>query len=184
MSVHLQASTLQGVGPPLSHVILISHVALCIHLDLLSKRISSPITPMIDPIWKFLPGWRMSPLTLECEEVPFLSELLLELLNQEDRVMRCHTSRVMKCNQILQGAMPPTHRRKGGMGDWEVPLHLIILITSLLHNQRVLHRFLCFPPPFINLGARFILRGEGCKTPCYGSPNYPQITFIRGLIVH
>jgi hypothetical protein len=167
MLVHLRASTLHGVGPPSSHVILISHVASCIRLNLLSKRISSSITLMIDPFWKFLPGWRMSPLTLDFEEVLFLSELPLELLNQEDRVMRRHTSRVMKRNQILQGDMLPTHRRKGGMGDQEVLLHLIILMTSLLHNQRVLHCFFCFPPPFVNLRTRFLLRGEGCNTMCY-----------------
>jgi hypothetical protein len=68
---HPQASTLHGGGPPSSHVILISHVTLCTHLDLLSKRISSSITPMIDSVWKFLPGWSMLPLTLGCEKVLF-----------------------------------------------------------------------------------------------------------------
>jgi hypothetical protein len=92
MSVHFRASTLHGVGLPSSHVVLILHVASCIHLDLLSKTISSLITPIIDLVWEFLPGWRISPLTLEFEEVHFLSELPLELLNQEDRVMRRHTS--------------------------------------------------------------------------------------------
>jgi hypothetical protein len=29
------------------------------------------ITPMIDAIWKFLPRWRMSPLTLGYEKVLF-----------------------------------------------------------------------------------------------------------------
>jgi hypothetical protein len=24
----------------------------------------------------------------------------------------------------------------------------------------------CAPPPFVNLGMRFLLRGEGCNTPC------------------
>jgi hypothetical protein len=69
--VHLRASTLHGVGPPSSHVVLISHVTLCIHLNLLSKRISSLITPMIDDVWKFLPRLRMSPLTLGYEQVIF-----------------------------------------------------------------------------------------------------------------
>jgi hypothetical protein len=89
----------------------------------------------------------------------FLSELPLALLNQEDRVMRHHTSKVMKRNHILQGAMPPTHRRKGGMGDREVLLHLIILISFFLHDQWALHHFLCFPPLFVNLRTRFYLKG-------------------------
>jgi hypothetical protein len=71
MLAHLQASTLHGASPPSSHDVLISHVTSCIHLDLLSKRISSMITPMIDAIWKFLPRWRMSPLTLGYEKVLF-----------------------------------------------------------------------------------------------------------------
>jgi hypothetical protein len=93
----------------------------------------------------------------------FLSELPLEPLNQEDRVMRHHTSRVMKRNQILQGAMSPMHRRKGGMGYREVLLHLIILMTSFLHDQRVIHRFSC--PSFENLEARFPFKGGGLEHP-------------------
>jgi hypothetical protein len=54
-----------------SHAILISHVTLCMNLNLLSKRISSPITSKIDSVWKFLPRWRMSPLTLGYEKIIF-----------------------------------------------------------------------------------------------------------------
>jgi hypothetical protein len=63
-----RASTLHGVGPPSSHVVLISYVTSCIHLDLLYKRISSPITPVIDSVWKFLARWRMLLLTLGYEK--------------------------------------------------------------------------------------------------------------------
>jgi hypothetical protein len=35
----------------------------------------------------------------------------------------------------------------------------------LLHGQGIFHCFLC--PSFVNLGMRFLLRGEGCNTPCY-----------------
>jgi hypothetical protein len=42
------------------------------------------------------------------------------------------------------------------------------------------------PPllPFINLRTRFLLRGEGCHTPCYGFVNYLLITFISSLTTH
>jgi hypothetical protein len=56
-------------------------------------------------------------LDIGIEKVLFHSEHLLELLYQEDRVMKRNTSRVMKHNLILQGAMSPTHRRKSGMDD-------------------------------------------------------------------
>jgi hypothetical protein len=114
---------------------------------------------MIDLVWKFLPRWVRLSLTLEFEKVFFLFDLPLELLNQENRVIRRHTSRAMKRNQILQGAMSPMHRRKGGMGEREV-LHLTVLISSFLHDQCALYRFLCFPLPFVNLGTRFLLRGR------------------------
>jgi hypothetical protein len=54
-----------------SHVVMISHATSCIHFDILSKRISSPITLKIDSVGKFLPGWRMSPLTLGWEKILF-----------------------------------------------------------------------------------------------------------------
>jgi hypothetical protein len=28
----------------------------------------------------------------------------------------------------------------------------------------------CAPPPFVNLRTRFLFKGEGCNTLCYGSP--------------
>jgi hypothetical protein len=51
------------------------------------------------------PDGGLSPLTLGYEKILFHSEHLLELLDQEDRVMKRDTSRVMKHNPILQGDM-------------------------------------------------------------------------------
>jgi hypothetical protein len=33
-------------------------------------------------------------------------------------------------------------------------------------------------------GWDFLLRGEDCNTPCYGSPNLSLITIISGLVMH
>jgi hypothetical protein len=65
------ASTLHGVGQLLSHVIMISLVPSCIGHVQVSKGMSSSTAPKIDSVWKFLPQWRMSFLTLELEN--FLS---------------------------------------------------------------------------------------------------------------
>jgi hypothetical protein len=65
------ASTLHGVGPLLSHVVMISLVPSCICPVRLSKRMSSLIAPRIDSVWKFLPRWVMSSSTLEFKKVPF-----------------------------------------------------------------------------------------------------------------
>jgi hypothetical protein len=49
------ASTLHGVGPLSSLVVMISPMPLCIHPVRLSKRMSSPIAPRINSVWKFTP---------------------------------------------------------------------------------------------------------------------------------
>jgi hypothetical protein len=63
------------------------------------------------------------------------------------------------------------------MRDREVFLFLAVPISFFLHDQGVLHCFLCFPPPIINLRMRFLLRGRAV-TPCV---MVSQITIIRSL---
>jgi hypothetical protein len=159
-----RASSLHGVGPLSSHVIMISLVPSCL------------IAPMIDSVWKFLPRWVMSSSTLEFEKVLFHSEHPLELLDQEDWVMKHNTCIVMKHNTILQGAMSPTHERKSGMGDREVFLLSTVSISFLLCGQCIFHHFLF--PSFINLGTRFLLRGR-TVTP---RVTFSLITFIKVVI--
>jgi hypothetical protein len=72
----------------------------------------SLITARIDSVWKPIPKWGRLSLTLEFEEDPFHSKHLLELLDQEDGVMKRATSRVVKHSPIWQGAMSPTHEGK------------------------------------------------------------------------
>jgi hypothetical protein len=69
-----------------------------------------------------LSPWRMSPLTLEYEMVRFLSELSLELLNQEDQMMKCNTSRVARHHLRWQGALSSMHGRESYMENCEDPL--------------------------------------------------------------
>jgi hypothetical protein len=64
-----RVSTLHGVGPLLSHVVMISLVPSCICHIQVSKGMTSSTVPKINSIWKFLPQWRMSSLTLELENV-------------------------------------------------------------------------------------------------------------------
>jgi hypothetical protein len=106
----------------------------------------------------------------EFENVIFDFKHPLELLDQEEQVRKRNTSRVMKHNLILQGTMSPMHGRKSCMRDWEVLLCSIVPKSSVLHGQCVLHHFIVLPP-LINLGTRFLLRGEGCNTPCHSYPN-------------
>jgi hypothetical protein len=69
-----RASTLHGVDPLSSHVVMVSRVPSCISLVRLSKRMSSSIALRFDSVWKFLPQWRMSFFTLELENVLSHSE--------------------------------------------------------------------------------------------------------------
>jgi hypothetical protein len=69
-----------------------------------------------------LAPWRMSTLTLGYEKVCFLFQLSLELLNQEDQMMKCNTSRVARHHLMRQGALSSTHRRKSYIGNHEDPL--------------------------------------------------------------
>jgi hypothetical protein len=101
------------------------------------------------------PDGGLLPLTLGYEKVLFHSEHPLKLLDQEDRVMKSDTSRVMKHNLILPGDMSPTHERKSCMGDWKVFFLPSLPISSFLHDRCILCRFLC-SPAFINLGMRFL----------------------------
>jgi hypothetical protein len=79
------ASTLHGVSPLLNHVVMISTVRLCIHLVQLSKRMSSPIAPMIDSVWNLLPRLGILSLTLEFEKVLFHPERPIKKSRMDDR---------------------------------------------------------------------------------------------------
>jgi hypothetical protein len=124
---------------------------------------------MIDPAWNL----RKS-LTLEFGRILFHSEHSIELLDQEDRVMEHNTRRVMKHNPILQGGMSLMRGRKSCMGTWEVSF---FQRSRYLRFSAVNASFIvsCALHPFINLGMRFLLRREGCSTPCYGCPNYHHL---------
>jgi hypothetical protein len=79
---------------------------------------------------------------------------------------------LMQHDQSLRSALSSRAAGKSCVRDREVLLLLTIPISLFVYNQCILHCFLCFPPPWVNLGMRFLLRGEGCNTPCYNFPNY------------
>jgi hypothetical protein len=89
--------------------------------------------------------------------------------------MKRATTRVRKHNLILHGEMSPTHRRESYMRDQEVVLLPNIPIPDIILAIRSMHRSLFLVlPPFLNIGMRFLLREEGCNTPCYRRLN--QVT--------
>jgi hypothetical protein len=86
---------------------------------------------------------------LRFEKVHFLSELPLELLNQEDQMMKRNTSGVMEHSLTLQGAMSHALGRNGG--------------GSGMGRGRVLGG---------GAGGRHSDKGEGCNTLYYGYANH------------
>jgi hypothetical protein len=62
---------------------MISPMPSCIHPIRLSKRMSSPIAPMIESVWKFLSQWVISSL-LEFEKVLFRPEHLIKKSGMDD----------------------------------------------------------------------------------------------------
>jgi hypothetical protein len=86
----------------------------------------------------------------------------------------------MNHDPILQGAMPSMHGRKSGIDDSEDILLLIILIPDILLAIRSMLRLSFLVPLILNLGTRFLLKGEGCNTTCYEVLK----PFIKALINH
>jgi hypothetical protein len=85
--------------------------------------------------------------------------------------MKRNTSRVLKHNLIRQRALTPAPGRKSYMRDREV-FFLELSQYHLFSMVDAIYIIFYAPPPLVNLRARFLLRGEGCNTLCYGFPNY------------
>jgi hypothetical protein len=87
-------------------------------------------------------------------------------MDQEDRVMRRNTSRVVKHNPILQGAMLSMHGRKSGMDDRE---HLLssVPIPEILLATRSMYRSSFLVPSPSKSRDEISFKGEGYNISCY-----------------
>jgi hypothetical protein len=156
-------STLHGVGPLLIHVIMSSHTTSHTHpiQDIQENVISTRATTCFS--LEVPHQWKLSISVGNLVKVFCILNIWwscwikgFEWLNQH--------------GQSLQSTLSPKHERNSGMRHWEVFLLSTVPLSFLLHCQCIFHRFLC--PSFVNLGTRFLLRGEGYNTPCYGFPNH------------
>jgi hypothetical protein len=129
-----------------------------------SKRISSSIAPMITPVWKFLPRRGILSLTLELENVLFHSEHLIEWWSAT-QAESWSTTGVYKvpCRPLMDGKP-----------IWETEKFSPFQRSRYLRSSTINASYIvsCAPPPSINLGTRFLLRGQGCNTLCYDLPNH------------
>jgi hypothetical protein len=139
-----QASTLHGVGPLPSHVVMISLVPSCMcHVWVSKGMLSWPCQRSIPFGSSYLNGG-CHPWLWSLRMFFPIPSIRLKSLDQEDWVMKPKTSRVMKHNPTQQGAMSPMHDRKSCMKDWEVFLLRTISISSFPHDQCALHRSYAF----------------------------------------
>jgi hypothetical protein len=122
-----------------------------------SKRMSSPIVLMIDLVWKFLPWWGMSALTLELEKVLFHPTHWMKQSGEDDRAVNATWLDSTRCS------VSNTRKEKRNGRPWyflfsTVPIsrfsYVKIFFIDFLHSLS-----------FLNLGMRFHLRGK-VVTPC------------------
>jgi hypothetical protein len=82
-------------------------------------------------------------------------------MDQEDQVMRCNTSKVVKHNPILQGAMLSMPGRKSGMDDGEHLLLSTVPIPDILLATRSMHHSSFFVPPASKSQDKISFKGGG-----------------------
>jgi hypothetical protein len=157
MLVHLQASTLHGVSPPSSHVVSISPMTSRTILFNLSKWTSLLTTPDNRFYWKPL-LWEKT-ITAQLWNLKVLIFLWhsIKSLDQEDCEVKGHTSSVVRNHHI-----PPSEWAY----HWKEKLHgkpgrpfsdqWFQCTIPLFSTSSRSTPFSCAPPPFINLGMRFL----------------------------
>jgi hypothetical protein len=166
MLVHLQANTLHGVSPPMSHVISISPLTSRTILFYLSKWTSLLTTPNNRFYWRPLLWERTITTQLWNLKVLFFLWHSIKSLDQEDCEVKSHTSSVMRNHHIHR--KEKLHEKLGRLFSDQWFWCAIPLFSTSSHFAS----FSCASPPFVNLRTRFHLRGEGCNTPCYGILKY------------
>jgi hypothetical protein len=82
---------------------------------------------------------------------------------------------------ILQDTLEWSLRRRSHVGTWRLPA---IQLSRISSNEVTTQPPLIFLASITISGQDFLLRGEGCNTMCYGSPNPSLITIFSGLGMH
>jgi hypothetical protein len=163
-----RVSTLHGVGPLSSCVVMISTMRSYIHPVLMSQRTSFSNAPMFDSAWKFLLD-RGCRLNLEIWEgsFPFWAQVVgPRRLNNEVQHKQSHEAqsdstgcyvahaRKEKLHERLR-SFPPSNYLDILLPPWSMcPSSFLVLPTSLRKSWDEIS-----------------FKGEGCNTPCYRNPN-------------
>jgi hypothetical protein len=133
------ASTLNGVGPPSSHVTMISPMSSCIHPVLLSKWTASPITSEAHfSVEVCTPAEGVHSWHRHSKKLFLIQSIRWNYQTKSiDRRMQHWWESTMSFGRP---------RRRSCIRDQEVFLSSIVPKSSVLPSRCVLHRFLCSPP--------------------------------------
>jgi hypothetical protein len=160
MLVLLQASPYMVMDHLSSHVVLISHATSRTILFELPKETLFPIATVVAP--------QVSP----C----ILSGTLMTLVNHHgrsntnDSVVHFYAMSVWPPSDFMYLSYSIIQENVASACTKESsPFQLSSYPSCYAINAPFIVS--CAPPPFINLGTRFLLRGEGCHTPCYEKLN-------------
>jgi hypothetical protein len=159
---------------------MISLTPSCICPVWVSKRMLSSIAPKIDSVWKFLPRWRMSPLTLGYEKILFpfrASTRVIELrgLSNEARYNQSQEAQ----SDSTQWDVAHTPKGKLHEGPRSCPPSNYPDTRYLCFSVINVSYIVSCAPPYVNLRTRFLLREGGCNTPCYRNPNQVTNLLLR-----
>jgi hypothetical protein len=143
-----------------SHVVLILHTTSRTILFELPKEILFPIATIVAP--------QVSP----C----ILPRTLMTLVNHQgrsntqDNIVHFYAMSVCPPNNFVYLSYSIIQENVASARTEESsPFQLIVYPSGYTVNAPFIVS--CAPPPFINLRLRFLLRGEGYNTPCYGKLN-------------
>jgi hypothetical protein len=157
------SKTLHGVSPLLIHVVKISRVTLCtlpvrsIQEDVTSTHAKAHFRLEVSHLWNVSVGVKHDKGVLHPEDYT-------KLLEKGNHMVSATWSKSSKC-YVAHSRKEKLHERSR---SFPLPNYPDVFLSP---RPRCPSSFLYFPPPFVNLGMRFLLRGEGCNTLYYGNSN-------------
>jgi hypothetical protein len=158
--VLLQASTLHGDGLPFKPCCLSLHATLRTILFELSKETLFPIAIVVAP--------QASPSILFGTLMTLVSHRGQS--DTQDSVVHFYAMSVWPPGDFMYLSYSIIQENVASARTEESsPFQLIVYPSGYTVNAPFI--ISCAPPPFINLRLRFLLRGEGYNTPCYGKLN-------------
>jgi hypothetical protein len=154
-----------------SHVIMISLMPSCICHVWLSKRISSLIMPIIDPVWKFLPWWRIVTLNIGIWEssFPFRASAWVAGPRGPSNEARYKQSHEAQSDSIMWYVAHARKKKLHGRLKFFLPSRS----SDIIFSPWSMHPLSFFVlPSFRKSRDEISFKGKDYYTPCYDFSNH------------